>query len=326
MSSLLPNLQRYLRASHESRQVVRSPSFDEQAGFAQVEAKLSEAELLEAPMAALPVGSCSVAENQFNYFMDGIQRSWLLYYQNFVPVYYGYTAAVVRQRQEAVLSKWNYVNREALYLPFGQFDPEELDRLRSQQLPLQNSESDSSLASTPQTMLDREKARNAITLSRERLEVDLAQQWINSDRHGWLVMDGSITTSQATAEHPRVVGLIKSHNTQYFQFPEQSVILNLQVGERSSTFSPPSRHQVCSWYLRLRDQTNQDIHFGLIRVEASLKSIKKDRGLCDRLSQWIMTERRPLSLPDARWDKMIYPIRDCEQYLRSLEPSRAWLG
>ena len=26
----------------------------------------------------------------------------------------------------------------------------------------------------------------------------------------------------------------------------------------------------------------------------------------------------PLSLPDSRWDKMVYGIRDCEEFLRSL--------
>jgi hypothetical protein len=29
-----------------------------------------------------------------------------------------------------------------------------------------------------------------------------------------------------------------------------------------------------------------------------------------------------VSLPDGRWDRMIYPIRDCEQYLKAISPSQ----
>ncbi|AFY73010.1 hypothetical protein Syn7502_00887 [Synechococcus sp. PCC 7502] len=335
-SSLLPHLQKYLRSSPQtpSRQVMRSPSYDEQAGFDAVESKFSEATLLEAPMQAFDIPSCTVSENGFTHFMDGIQRSYLLYYQNYVPVYYGYTAAVVRQRQKALLSKWQHQVREALYLPFVEFDSEELNRLRSQQLPLVDTlkllnspkvtSGEEASESQLQVMQECQNARNAITLTRERLEAELAETWIQSQTMGWLVMDGSITISPESSQHPRIVGLIKSHNTQYFRFPDQQVILNLRQGQRSSAFIPRGRHPVCSWYLRLRDNTNQDLYFGLIRVEAALQSsMELQKQECDRLSAWIMTERRPLSLPDSRWDKMIYPIRDCEQFLRSQEPSKA---
>lgn len=348
-SSLLPHIQKYLRSSTDStRQFMRSPSYEEQQGFNAVEAKFSPAKLIDPTMQAFPISTCAIADNQLNHFMDGIQRSYLLYYQNFVPVYYGYTAAVVRQRHNAIMSKWQHQVQEGLYMPFSEFDPEELARLRSQKLPLidtaninQNpsavspsTESNDDDEVGLQIVQERQNARNAITLSRERLEAQLAETWINfqinnSDHSdcNWLVMDGSITISAASAHHPRTIGLIKSHNTQYFRFPEQEIILNLRQGERSSAFVPRGRHSVCSWYIRLRDNSQQDMYFGLIRVETALKpSVELQKLECDRLSAWIMTERRPLSLPDSRWDKMIYPIRDCEQFLRSQEPSKASFG
>jgi len=308
---------------------MRSPTYEEQQGFNAVEAKFSEARLLDATMRAITIPKCDVTENEFNHFMDGIQRSYLLYYHNYVPVYYGYTAAVVRQRQKAIMSKWQHQVQEALYLPFAEFDPEELENLRSQKLPLVDSLISSEVPDQIglQIVQERQNARDAITLSRERLEAQLAETWLNSGTAGWLIMDGSISISSEAANHPRTVGLIKSHNTQYFRFPDQQVILNLRQGERSSAFIPRSRYPVCSWYLRLRDNTNQDMYFGLIRVETSLRSsVNLQKAECDRLSAWIMTERRPLSLPDSRWDKMIYPIRDCEQFLRSQEPSKASFG
>jgi len=333
MSSLLPALQKYLRHSNASPQIgsagrrfVRSTQFDEQAGFGDAEVRFSAAELLEPEMRAIAVGECAVAENQLSYFMDGIQRSWLLYYQDCAPVYYGYTAAVIRQRQEAIMTTYKYRNSEALHLPFCYFDADELAQFRSQHLPLVDTMARSEEIDRPkQPMALREVARTAITTEREQLESSLAKEWIESDRHGWLVMDGSISISAATADCPRVVGLIKSHNTQFFDFPDQDVIFNLKAGERSSTFKPNGRHAVCSWYLRIRSNANEDIHFGLLRVEAALSS----QSRVDEISRWLLTERRPLSLPDSRWDRMIYPIRDCEQFLRSQEPSKAsfgWLG
>lgn len=328
-SSLLPNLQKHLRSNPGHRQLVRSPQYDEQAGFGESVARLSSATLLESPMRAIAVGECDVSENQFRYFIDGIQRSWLLYYQDYAPVYYGYVAAAVRQRPEVLMSTWQYQVQEAIYLPERYFDPVELAKLAANftvidTAPRSTDESEGDI-DEKQPQLLREAARNAISDRREKLESDLAELWIKQEQPGWLVMDGSITISKAAAEHSRIIGLIKSHNTQYFRFPAQEVILNLKQGDRSSTFTPPGRHPVCSWYLRLRDNRNEDVHFGLVRVEAPIKA----QVQVDEISRWILTERRPLSLPDSRWDKMIYPIRDCEQFLRSQEPSRAafgWLG
>lgn len=296
---------------------MRSPSYEEQQGFTVAESKFTTAQLLESPMQAFTVPVCAVAENELNHFMDGIQRSYLIYYQDAIPVYYGYNAAVIRQRQQAIMSKWQHQVQEALYLPFEQFNPIELATLRSQQLPLVDTNS-------AQVSIDQmcQNARNAISLQRERLEAELAETWINARTQGWLVIDGSITISALAANHNRTLGLIKSHQTQYFDFSTQQVILNLRQGDRSAAFIPRSRYPVCSWYLRLRDASNHAPDFGLIRVETALANFP----LCDRLSSWIMTERRPLSLPDSRWDRMIYPIRDCEQFLRSQEPSPALFG
>jgi hypothetical protein len=345
-SELLPAFQKYIRDSQtgnnifnkSARKLVRSPEYEEKAGFDPTQFRLSSAQLLEPSMAAILVGECAIAENQFSYFMDGIQRSWMLYYQNFTPVYYGYVAGVIRQRQERILSTWQYEVDEGIYLPFNDFDPTELEQLRENQFNLRdtsikdtqaNSEGNQELDSEgeeKQPLAQRDSAVKAISKQRERLEASLAKSWIlanrNSSDTGWLVIDGSISISQISSEHQNVVGLIKSHNTQYFRFPDQEVIFNLKFGERSSLFQPQGRYPVCSWYLRVRDNSNQDLYFGLIRVEVSLKS----QHLANQISQWILTERRPLSLPDSRWDKMIYPIRDCEQLLRSREPSRASFG
>ncbi|MDX1977507.1 MAG: hypothetical protein SFT94_07525 [Pseudanabaenaceae cyanobacterium bins.68] len=321
-SDLLAKLQAHVRQTQTQyqRHLVRSPEYEEKAGFDPSQFKLSAAQLLEPAMIATPVGQGEISGNQFGYFMDGIQRSWMLYAQNYCPVYYGYVGAVIRARDQGMLTTWRYQSDEGLYLSFNQFQTEELTQLEALGIQLHDLK-----ISEPQFNLQKEKAVERITKQRSRLEADLIKTWIKSNCQQWLVVDGSLSISQLGAEHPRLVGLIKSHNTQYFPFPEQEVILQLKFGDRSSLFQPKGRYPLSSWYLRMRDHSQQDQYFGLIRVEVAHQSA----GLANQISQWLLTERRPLSLPDQRWDKMIYPIRDCEQFLRAKEPTRAsfgWLG
>ena len=78
---------------------------------------------------------------------------------------------------------------------------------------------------------------------------------------------------------------------------------------------------MASWYLRLRAATGHDPLWGLVRVEiaapAARTSTKKLGERADEVSCWILAEALPLAVPDGRWDKMVYPIRDCEEFLRA---------
>jgi hypothetical protein len=62
--------------------------------------------------------------------------------------------------------------------------------------------------------------------------------------------------------------------------------------------------------------------WGLVRIEAALPGAAESPALltrrADAISRALLAEVAPLALPDARWDKMVYPIRDCEQFLRAL--------
>ncbi|MFQ3679043.1 MAG: hypothetical protein SNJ60_00830 [Pseudanabaenaceae cyanobacterium] len=317
---LLARLQQHVKQVPSDRRFVRSPQFDEQRGFGEAEPRQSAIEeLLEPPLRAIAVGPRDLS-GELGFFLDGIQRSWLLYYQEGAPVYFGYGAAVIRQRGDRRLQTWRYQDHEALYVARLRLEGQEWERLQRSGISLVDTET---TADSP--WMQCEAAREAIGRDRERLETNLARQWLQAAMPGWLVLDGSLTGAPETAGHPRTLGLIKSHHTQFFPAVEQSRILSLGQGERSSAFVPRGRYPVCSWYLRLREVGDRDPYFGLIRVETAIANL----SLADTLSRWVLAESRPLSLPDPRWDKMIYPIRDCEQYLRSREPSRVhfgWLG
>jgi len=44
-------------------------------------------------------------------------------------------------------------------------------------------------------------------------------------------------------------------------------------------------------------------------------------AVADELSRWLLAETAPLALPDPRWHVLLYPIRDCEQFLRARMPT-----
>jgi hypothetical protein len=79
---------------------------------------------------------------------------------------------------------------------------------------------------------------------------------------------------------------------------------------------------VASWYLRLRDPAGRDPMWGLVRIEAALPDAAESPAAVearfDAASRAVLAEAAPLALPDGRWDKMVYPIRDCEQFLKAI--------
>jgi hypothetical protein len=154
------------------------------------------------------------------------------------------------------------------------------------------------------------------------LERRLAELWCDTE-HDRLFIDGGISGSDMVAVSSCTVGVVKSHRTLYAEGSALGVVLGLSHRERSSVFriTSPKRKMVASWYLRLRDPAGHDPMWGLIRVEIAHPEPQDADSIGDRadeVSRWIMAEASPLALPDARWDKMVYGIRDCEEFLRAI--------
>src|SRR5579884_3276508 len=135
----------------------------------------------------------------------------------------------------------------------------------------------------------------------------------------WLVVDGLLSDTAAAA-HPRAVGVIKSHGTQFFSGAELECALTLPAGHRTSVFRPESHahRPVYSWYLRLWPWEGNDVLYSLLRVEA--RAHPDTVRAAPALAAWLAAERAPLAAPDARWDRLLYPIHDVETYLRSRMP------
>jgi hypothetical protein len=126
------------------------------------------------------------------------------------------------------------------------------------------------------------------------------------------------------ARAPCAVGIVKSHRTLYVQGDALRTVLGLRRGERSSVLriAAHRRAPVASWYLRVRDPVGHDPLWGLVRLEAALPDAGTSPSALsvrpNAVSCWVLAEAAPLSLPDARYDKMVYGIYDCERFLKAV--------
>lgn len=164
-------------------------------------------------------------------------------------------------------------------------------------------------------------ARVRVDRAREAVERELAAECVaRLGPHEWLVLDGLLSDSAVTAEHPRTLGVIKSHGTQFFSGADLELALTLPAAHRSSVFLPQShQHQrVYSWYLRLWPWEGNDLLYGLLRIEA--RAHPDTIAAAGAIGAWVLRERAPVSTPDARFDRLLYPIHDVETYLRSRAP------
>ena len=267
------------------------------------------------------------ASSEFEAFLDGSQKVQVVGHRYGMPIVFGTASAVVRVRVNRRMITWAHqpprVERR-IFVPL-RYLPELAD-WRASSLGVEGAQwqiIDTSTADRngdypsqhPAVLLER--AIRAVDQEREALEDLLAEAWC-ARSEGSLYIDGGISRSARVASSTCAVGVIKSHRTLYVEGDALRIVLGLEKGERSSVFrvSPRSRSSVMSWYLRLRDAKGRDAMWGLVRVEIAECDRPAERA--DEISRWVLAETTPLSLPDGRWDKMAYGVRDCEEFLRAI--------
>jgi hypothetical protein len=263
-------------------------------------------------------------ESGFGAFLDGTQKVQVIARAGGMPIVLGTVSAAVRVRINRRLTTWGHqqprVERK-IYLPVKYLP--ELGVLESDASASALEIVDTSKAGKdgeypsqhPAVLLER--AVRSVDQQRELLEDKLAEAWC-ARAEAPLYIDGGISRSQSVAASTCAIGVIKSHRTLYVEGDALRVVLALEKGERSSIFrvSPRSRNSVMSWYLRLRNPDGRDAMWGLVRVEMS--ECDKPAERAEEISRWVIAETTPLSLPDGRWDKMAYGVRDCEEFLRAI--------
>ena len=258
----------------------------------------------------------------FAAFLDGTQTSHVIAYVDGVPLVHGTVAAVVRLRRNRRLTTWQRpIVRRKLYACLRMLMPEHRDMLQSLDIDVVDATPMSGDAA-PHPFALRDTAVHRIQEDRETAERELAELWCQHEQEP-LFIDGNISGSEKVAVAACTVGVVKSHRTLYAEGDALRTVFGLRRGERSSVFrvTSPKRVPVASWYLRARDPVGHDPMWGLMRVEIAPPSpIDRDSigPRADQISRWILAEASPLAMPDARWDKMVYGIRDCEEFLRAV--------
>jgi hypothetical protein len=259
---------------------------------------------------------------RFAAFADGTQASRVVQYVAGVPIVHASVAAVVRVRQARQMRTWREpLMSRALYAPLGMLPDGARSALIESGVEVFDTSANRDIESIHPFALQ-EAALTAVQRHRSALERELAEEWVRSGE-GELFVDGGISESAEVARSSAVVGVVKTHQQLYAHADDLLTLFSLRAGERSSAtrVSPRTRTPVMSWYLRLRDAVGRDPLWGLVRVEcADIES--GARGVAARandVSRWVLAEALPVALPDGRWDKMVYGIRDCEEFLRAIQ-------
>jgi hypothetical protein len=245
-------------------------------------------------------------------------------YLHGVPIVHGTAAAVIRERRNRRMHTWSPpLVDSSLYAPRSACSAKAWDALKAkyQDRLVDTTEGEADTGSHPLAL--RDAAYHRVQARREALEQRLAERWCDTENDR-LFIDGGISGSQSVALSSCTVGVVKSHRTLYAEGAALQTVLGLGHRERSSVLSiifSSRRTRVASWYLRLRDPAGRDPMWGLVRVEIAHPDPSEQHVIGDRadeVSRWILAEASPLALPDARWDKMVYGIRDCEEFLRAV--------
>lgn len=262
----------------------------------------------------------------FDIFADGIEVSSVAAWVLGLPVRVAHVAAAAVRRTEREMSDFVAERLETVILLPEALPVEVRDNVRK----LHGIEDRRVLVVETRGENDAEARdwhfvlRQAVSDRREELERDVIVEAAKRNGAARIVVDGGIAKYRGDLKSSgSVVGLVKSHRHYYFTAETVAEsIFSLPEGHRTPVFeAAPSLDKLptYSWYLRLRHSDDGPPWFGLVRVEM----FEPEAALrhADEISAWLLAERTPISLPDARYDRLIYPIRFIEQYLRSRQPS-----
>ena len=260
--------------------------------------------------------------SEFGAFLDGAQRVQVMAHRRGIPIVYATVSAAIRVRLNRRFVTWGHrppLVARSFFLPFRYLPELAADASETAGVPIvdtSKADINGQFPSAHPSVLQ-ERAIRAVDELREQLEHTLAEAWC-SRAESPLFVDGGTSGNPRVASSTAAIGVVKSHRTLFVDDDSLHIVLGLALGERSPVFrvAPRSRSAVLSWYLRVRNATGRDPLWGLVRIEVAESSTPTERA--NEVSRWVMKEMSPLALPDGRWDKMSYGIRDCEEFLRAI--------
>jgi hypothetical protein len=264
------------------------------------------------------------------YFAREIQRTQLI--GHFVhdgyeiPVHYGITGAVVLKRLNRSFNAWHKPKLENCVLLPEQFcDLKVLDEFRA--IPGLNV-IDTGGKKPEYTQLRIEALRCARAQT-QSLRAGLIDEWKRlegSDLGQAIVVDGMDVDVRP---EDLVSNFVALSDQVYVPWS------NSQVIERQLQIGPHQRGQLLkvtrtegepltkyTWFIRLRSSAKADPEFGLLRCTIIAGSDAEAIERADKFSARVIAERLPVTFPAEGWDKLIFPVKLCRDYLESMIPTK----
>ncbi|CAN5505845.1 hypothetical protein BH11ARM1_BH11ARM1_12250 [soil metagenome] len=257
-------------------------------------------------------------ESGFTHFLDGAQRHWRAGYIGLFPFRMAHTSAALLEREARAVKapdQDSYLGSLEFFAPadLGGAIPKLAELAFVQTVAATDEES---------PLAVQLKIIKKIEDRRKEHELALASKFGD----GKLLIDGGIGEVMRLLNGPFIVGLVKSHQRQYFRSADRRLaILQMRAGQRSSVFRRPATQKqgkdAYSFYLKCRDSAAQAPTFGLARIEMPATDEYLEKA--DSIAGWILHERCPMSLPDPRYHVLPYPIHLVERHLKARQPSDA---
>lgn len=279
-----------------------------------------------------------IDKSEFGFFEDGKQRTIQIAYLSIpveneiriVPVHYYAVGVVILKRINKKLSIWGkplietgiVIHKNAII---------EKDKIKQIEGLGLNILDTSSYEDKEETISDYYQLKRwALEIVKKRRidkEQDLIDQWIKQEGNTkFLTIDGSLINLRGEDNLKQCIAVSRGSRINIDKYDK---IMRLKEFERSWTFTFHSggsqsnlgvRNRI-SWFLRLRDNANNNPEFGLIRLELHPSHRKNAASLANSFSKSLIIERLPTSYPENNWDKTLYPIAVCSKYLSAIMPS-----
>lgn len=261
------------------------------------------------------VQDCYSGDSGLVYFMDGIQKTVLWQHYNYdgamIPIYLHFSGAVIIKRVAPDrFVPFDAIYKNAILVPTFLYDQLNFSGI---------------VDTDAKNYWDLNEIRNRAKVKsralRQEIEQEIIHRFLDSSvsDSSILIKDGNIF---GTIKSEQVAGLIKTHRTLYLQsvYPDiQQMVWNMPCFHRSMKFSiqflensSVLSHKVNSFYLRINKPTHPEM--GLLRIEYN-----SPFSLIEEFPSWIIAESRVRSNCE-RWDRQIYPIQVCENYLKTQIP------
>ena len=253
-------------------------------------------------------------------FLDGIEQWRVVGYGGITPIVRAHAAAAIRRRGPDRRLRTVAEATEAVAITRLDRLPPRVRRaleaadVRVLEFPAEDAGPQARALAAARLEVQKVRAALERRLAERRLPALAADEW--------LVVDGVLSDSAALSEHPRALGVVKSHGAHYFEGAELERALTLPDGYRTGVFRPRPRgagRDIYSWYVRQWPWEGNDLLYGLLRLEA--RAHPDTVALAAPIAAWVRAQRAPIATPDRRWDRLLYPIHDVETYLRARAPS-----